>query len=168
MDQEEAQDYFLHIYNTYADAIFRFALVKVSDRERAEDISQEVFTRFWQALRKGTVMQNDRALLYTIARNLIIDWYRKKKESSLDALTEEGFELRGTDEVPILEYAQMQEALAVINVLDDSSREAVLLRFVEGFSPSEIAALNGESANAVSVRINRALAKVRDHLHAHD
>ena len=168
MDQEEAQDYFLTLYDTYADAIFRFVLVKVSDRERAEDISQEVFTRFWEALRKGVVMQHDRALLYTIARNLVIDWYRKKKESSLDALTEDGFEARGTDEVPILEHAQMQEALTVINTLDESSREALLLRFVEGFSPSEIAALNGESANAVSVRINRALAKVRDHLHVHD
>lgn len=168
MDQAEAQDYFLTVYDTYADAIFRFVLLKVSDRERAEDISQEVFTRFWEALRKGTVMQNDRALLYTIARNLVIDWYRKKKEASLDALTEDGFEARGTDEVPILEHAQMQEALAAINTLDDLSREALLLRFVEGLPPSEIAALGGESANAVSVRINRALAKVRDYLHVHE
>ena len=168
MDQDEAKDYFLQIYDTHADAIFRFALVKVSDRERANDITQEVFMRFWQALRAGTVLQNDRALLYTIARNLIIDWYRKKKESSLDALTEEGFEAKGTDEVPILEHAQTQEVLKVIHTLDEPSREALLLRFVEGFSPSEIAALRGETPNAISVRISRALAKVREQLHAYD
>ena len=52
MDQIEANEYFLQTYDQYADAIFRFALVKVSDRARAEDITQEVFMRFWQALRK--------------------------------------------------------------------------------------------------------------------
>lgn len=168
MDQFEANDYFLQTYDTYADAIFRFALVKVSDKERAEDITQEVFMRFWQALRKGTVLRNDRALLYAIARNLIIDWYRKKKEVSLDALSEEGFEARGTDGVPILHNAMNEEVLAVINTLDTPSRECLLLRFVEGFSPAEIAELSGETPNAISVRINRGLKKVREHLHVHE
>jgi len=168
MDQIEANEYFLQTYDQYADAIFRFALVKVSDRARAEDITQEVFMRFWQALRKETVLRNDRALLYAIARNLIIDWYRKKKEASLDALSEEGFEAKGTDEVPILQNAMNEEVLAVIHTLDEPSRESLLLRFVEGFSPAEIAELRGETPNAISVRINRALKKVREHLHVHE
>lgn len=164
MDQDEAKDYFLLSYDNYADAIYRFVLMKVSDREKAEDITQDVFMRFWQALKEGTVLRNDRALLYAIARNLVIDWYRKKKETSLDALTEEGIEIEGSNEVPILENAMNQEVLRVVYTLDEPSREAILLRFVEGFSPAEIAALNGESPNAVSVRINRALKKVREEL----
>lgn len=168
MDQEEAQGYFLQIYDSFADAIYRFALVKVSDRDVAADLTQEVFMRFWQALREGTTLRNDRALLYAIARNLIIDWYRKKKSSSLDALLEEGHEFPGSGDVPILEHAQMQEVLRSLHVLDEASREALLLRFVEGFAPHEIAALRDETPNAVSVRISRALAKVRDHLHAYD
>lgn len=165
MDQDEAKDYFLQSYDSYADAIFRFVLVKVSDRDKAEDLTQEVFMRFWQALREGTTLRNDRALLYAIARNLVIDWYRKKKETSLDAMMEDGFEAQGTDEKPILHNAMNEEVLKVIETLDESSREALLLRFVEGFSPAEIAALRGETANAVSVRINRALKKVREQLH---
>lgn len=168
MDQDEAKDYFIQIYDTYADAIFRFALMKVSDRDIAADLSQEVFMRFWQALRAGTTLRNDRALLYTIARNLIIDWYRKKKESSLDAMQEGGFDPTGGDEVPILEHAQTQEVLKAVQILDEASREAVLLRYVDGFSPAEIGALRNETANAISVRISRALAKVRTHLHAYD
>jgi hypothetical protein len=82
--------------------------------------------RFWQALRKETVLRNDRALLYAIARNLIIDWYRKKKEASLDALSEEGFEAKGTDEVPILHNAMNEEVLAVINTLDEPSLNGVV------------------------------------------
>lgn len=161
MDQDETKAYFLQIYDAYADDLFRFCFLKVSSREFAEDLTQEVFTRFWQALREGTIMRSERALLYTIARNLIIDWYRKKKESSLDALTDEGIEFAGEGSKEIIEKAEAAEAIRVINTLDESSREVVLLRFVEGLSPKDIALLTGESANAVSVRLNRAIKKVR-------
>jgi RNA polymerase sigma factor (sigma-70 family) len=60
----------------------------------------------------------------------------------------------------------MDEALRAVGALDDPSREALLMRYVEGLSPKEIAELTGESANAVSVRLNRAIKKVRTLLHA--
>lgn len=165
MDHTKAQAYFLSTYDTYGDAIFRFCCLKVSPREVAEDITQETFMRFWQAVREGTVMRNDRALLYTIARNLIIDWYRKKKESSLDALLENGDTFRGESETDVTLPAEAAEVLRAVHLLDDQSREAVLLRFVEGLSPKEIGELSGESANVISVRINRAVKKVRTSLH---
>lgn len=166
MDQDETKAYFLRTYDTYADDIFRFCYMKVSNREIAEDLSQEVFTRFWQALREGTVLRSDRALLYTIARNLVIDWYRKKKETSLDFILEQGIEFGGTDDTDVTQDAEVAEALRAVHGLDAVSRDALVLRFVNGLSPKEIAALTGESANAVSVRINRALKKVRSVLHA--
>lgn len=161
MDHEQAHSYFLKTYDAYADDIFRFCRCKVSPGEVAEDITQETFTRFWQALREGTVMRNDRALLYTIARNLIIDWYRKKKESSLDTLLESGLSFAGDDESDVTLSAEAREVLEAVHTLDTPSQEAVLMRFVQGLSPQEIATLSGETANAVSVRINRALKKVR-------
>ncbi|KND47286.1 MAG: RNA polymerase sigma factor [Parcubacteria bacterium C7867-004] len=165
MDQDDTKAYFLQIHDTYANDIFRFCLMKVSSRELAQDLTQEVFMRFWQALREGTKMRSERALLYTMARNLVIDWYRKKKESSLDSLTEQGVDFMGEDGSSIEQSAQMREALDCIRELDESSREALTLRFVDGLSPSDIASLSGESANAVSVRINRALKKVRTLMH---
>lgn len=165
MDQEETKAYFLKTYDTYADDIFRFCLMKVSTREIAEDLAQEVFTRFWQALREGTVMRSDRALLYTIARNLVIDWYRKKKETSLDTILEQGVEFGGSDHEEVTRDAEIAEALRAVQELDETSRDALVLRFVQGLSPKEIASITGESANAVSVRINRALKKVRTVLH---
>ncbi|MEK7602193.1 MAG: sigma-70 family RNA polymerase sigma factor [Patescibacteria group bacterium] len=159
---------FLAVYDQYADDIFRYCVLKVSGRTVAEDLTQEVFMRYWQQLRKGTSIVNGRALLYAMARNLIIDWYRRKKEQSLEVLTEEGYQFPSNDEGTIEQHAQLREVLDVIKDLDETSREALTLRFVEGFSPKEIAALSGESANAVSVRINRALKKVQDHLHTHD
>ena len=166
MDHEQTKAHFLEIYDRYADDIFRFCVLKVSPRERAEDITQDVFMRYWQSLREGTQIKNDRAFLYTLARNLIIDWYRKKKESSLDVLQEEGIDFGSLDHEDVLRGAEMREALEIVQTLDEPSREAVLLRYVEGWSPQEIAALSGESPNAVSVRINRAIKKIQERIHA--
>lgn len=168
MDQDETKAYFLQIYDTYADDIFRFCSLKVSSKELAQDLTQEVFMRFWQALREGTVMRSERALLYTMARNLVIDWYRKKKESSLDVLTEQGTEFSGDDASDVMRDAEMKEALAAVAELDDASREVLLMRYVEGLSPKEIAQLTGETANVVSVRLNRAMKKVRTLMHTDD
>ena len=166
MDQEHAKAYFLGIYDKHADEIFRFCLMRVSNKEKAEDLTQEAFMRYWQSLRTGEAVRNDRAFLYTLARNLIIDWYRKKKESSLDAIQEEGVDFAGDGRASVEQAAEMNEVLAVVNQLDEASRDAILLRYVEGWSPQQIASLNGESANAVSVRLNRAIKKVQELIHA--
>ena len=166
MDQNEAKAYFLSIYDKHADEIFRFCFMKVSNKEKAEDLTQDAFMRYWQSLRKGEAIRNDRAFLYTLARNLIIDWYRKKKESSLDAIQEEGIEFEGVGRVDVEQAAEMNEVLAIVNELDDASRDVILLRYVEGWSPQQIAELSNESANAVSVRLNRAIKKVQEKIHA--
>ncbi|HEX8591308.1 MAG TPA: sigma-70 family RNA polymerase sigma factor [Candidatus Paceibacterota bacterium] len=168
MDQTECKAYFLAAYDAYADELYRFCFMKVSNREKAEDLVQDTFTRFWQVLRDGTAPENPRAFLYTLARNRVIDWYRKKKESSLDVLQEAGIDFADAGIDDIVENAEMTRLMAVINELDEPSRDVLLLRFMEGWTPQEIADLNGESANAVSVRLNRALSKVRTKIHANE
>jgi RNA polymerase sigma-70 factor (ECF subfamily) len=165
MDQDRTKAEFLAAHDAYADAIFRFCVVKVSNVELAQDLTQETFMRYWQTLRKGEKLKNERAYLYTLARNLVIDWYRKKKESSLDVLTDAGIEFVGDGSRSVTAEAESKEVLAIMEQLDDDSREVLLLRFVEGLSPSDIATLLGESANAVSVRIHRATKKVQELLH---
>lgn len=161
MDHDEMKDAFLRAYDAHGDEIFRFCVMKVTNRELAQDLTQEVFMRFWQQQQRGAVLKNERAFLYTLARNLIIDWYRKKKESSLDAIREQGVDFSGDDHRRIEQDAQMNEVLAVVGQLDEQARDAILLRYVEGFTPKEIAEITGETANAVSVRINRAIKKVQ-------
>jgi RNA polymerase sigma-70 factor (ECF subfamily) len=166
MDQDAAKAYFLETYDAHADEIFRFCVMKVSNKEKAQDLTQETFMRFWQAIRTGETIRQDRAFLYTLARNLVIDWYRKKKETSLDAIQEEGVDFMGEGRADVERTAEMNEVLAVINDLDEKSRDVILLRYVEGWTPQEIGDLHGESANAVSVRLNRAIKKVQERIHA--
>lgn len=162
--QSAAKAQFLDAYDQYADEIYRFCLFKVSDPERAQDFAQDVFTRYWQSMREEPVAY-PRALLYTIARNRITDWYRKKKEQSLDALQDEGFDVAGAHRADVEQLAEHREVLDAVHELDEPSRDAVLLRFVEGLTPTEIAEISGETPNVISVRLNRAIKKLQGRLH---
>lgn len=155
------------IYEKESDAIFRFCLVRVSNREQALDITQETFLRLWQNLKGGQDIQNNRAFLFTIARRLVIDWYRKKKSLSLDNMMfdekEGGYDVADdkTTEGNLSSGAEGRYFLGRINELTPSNREPVYLRYVEDLSPPEIGEILGISANAASVRINRGLIELR-------
>lgn len=157
---------FEKIYESESDAIFRFCLVRVSNREQALDITQETFLRLWKSLSKKENILNDKAFLFTIAHRLIIDWYRKKKSLSFDRmfLNEKEGENDILDETTrdILGLgAEGRYLLDKINELDLTHRDPVYLRFVEDLSPGEIGEILGISANAASVRINRGIAELR-------
>jgi RNA polymerase sigma-70 factor (ECF subfamily) len=164
MKQRDLEKEFLEAFRSYSDAIFRFCMVKVSNVELAEDFTQEVFMRYWQALRSGKEMTNTRSFLYTIANNLAKDWYKRKKADSLDAKMESGYEPRGSVSGAETD-ASYAEVLSVIEDMEDGDREVLLLRHVEGFDPKEIAGMLDESANTISVRLNRAMKRLQEKLH---
>ncbi len=164
MHESSLKEAFLVSFDTYSDAIFRFCVVKTSNAELAQDLTQETFMKYWQALQDGKEMTNTRSFLYTIANHMVIDWYRKKKSLSLDALHDQGFEASDTKESSAEQSSEHREILAMIDDLEQKDREVLLLRFVEGLDPKDIAEMLGETANAVSVRINRALEKVQKKL----
>ena len=71
------------IYDRYIERIYRFIFFKVSNQSDAEDIASETFLKVWQYIKEGQPVKNLNALLYSVARNLIIDYYRlrvKKRE----------------------------------------------------------------------------------------
>jgi RNA polymerase sigma-70 factor (ECF subfamily) len=163
MNQEEMEKMFNESFAEYGDAIFRFCIVKVSNVELAEDMTQEVFTRYWQYLRDGKEMTNTRSFLYTIANNLAKDWYKKKKALSLDERIETKGEPRGGEASPQV-MAEYQELITAIEDMEDKDKEVLLLKYVEGLDPKDIAVILEESANTISVRINRATKRLQQKL----
>ncbi len=164
MDQGELEKIFQKSFAEFSDAIFRFCLVKVSSRELAEDFTQEVFMRYWQSLRDGKEMTNTRSLLYTIANNLAKDWYKKKKSDSLDNKMDQGFEPTAKDTLDAASEADYQLILRKLEELDTGDGELILLRYIEGLEPKDIAEILDESANTISVRLNRAIGKLQQKL----
>ena|SRR3989344_605494 len=161
---------FSDAYERYSDELFRHCSLRLSDRERALELTQECFLKTWQYIERGEKVEEFRPFLYRTLRNLIIDEYRRKKPRSLEAMLEGSEEtnvetLMPQDESNTLESAierfEGSRALAALQELPDLYREVLVLRFVESLSPKEIAEIVDESENAVSVRIHRGLKKLR-------
>lgn len=158
-------------YTRYSDELFRHCYLRVSDRERALEITQDAFLRTWDYIEKGHEVLELRAFLYRTLKNLIIDEYRKSKAQSLEAMVEgtEGGSVEALlppDETNTLESAidrfEGKRALAALEELPDSYKEVLILRYVDGLSPKEIAEALDENENAVSVRVHRGLKKMKD------
>ena len=163
MDQHTGMEQlFLKLYEEYASPIFRHCYFRVSSRELAEDLTQESYMRVWNYLREGNTIDNPKAFLYRIAENLIVDHYRKKKEISLEALAEAGFNPVGGNEDPILDYAAGRQAREAIEELPPAHREILVLRYVDDLSIRDIALVIGQSENVVSVRIHRGIQKLKE------
>lgn len=159
---KETEALFLAAYDEYADGLYRFALVKTSSPETAQDLLQETFVRAWDYCRKGGEIHDWKPFLFRTAYNLIVDTYRKKRSVSLEALTESGFEPSDSSNERIEVQAEFARMRAAIDQLDDTYRDVVLLRFVEDLPPREIAEITGLSENVVSVRIHRGIQKLRE------
>lgn len=167
---KDIQSTFEATYKKESDVIFRFCLIRVSNREIALDITQETFLRLWKQMQEDKNILNEKALLFTIARHLIIDWYRKKKSLSLDAMAfkyneerEGGFDVldEETTASNLESGAEGRYLINQINKLEPNYREPLYLRYVEDLSPPEIGKILGISVNAASVRINRGLVELR-------
>lgn len=169
--RDGVQQAFSDAYERYSDELFRHCAMRLSDRERALEITQECFLRTWNYLSRGEEIQELRPFLYRTLKNLIIDEYRKMKTYSLEAMVneEEGETVESflpQDDSNTLEAAvdrfEGKRAMALLAELPDAYKEVVILRYVDGLSPKEIAEALNESENTVSVRLHRALKKLRD------
>jgi RNA polymerase sigma-70 factor (ECF subfamily) len=162
MDHSKNETIIESLYDAYADAIFRFVLLRVRSREQAQDIVQEVFMRMWNTyISQGLEIEEPRGLLYTIARNLVINTYaRGKVHDSLDTLMEGGLEFADPNADSSAE-ALASDVHTLLDSLTPIEKELVTLRHLEGLSVKEIAVMFDLSENATSVRIYRALERLQ-------
>lgn len=155
---------FSKIYDQHVSSIYRFCYLKVSSRDLAEDLSSEVFLRFWKQLNSSSI-DNDRAFLYGIARNVIADHYRKKQVPTVSL---EGNVLDIAEDPHFADMAavssdmeQVRKALAELN---DEYQNLVIWRYLDELSISEIAQIEGKSEESVRVGLHRALKQLRGRL----
>ncbi len=157
MDQAE----FEKIYHEFADAIFRYLYFKLANRERAKELTQDVFSNFWQYLQKGNAVEHPKAFLYRSAANIFINEIRKgNKEISLNQLLDTGFDIPD-QKANVSEIVFQNEVLEKIRSIDPQYRDVLLMRYVEGMQVQEIAQILNRKENTVSVQIKRGLEKIK-------
>ncbi|MCI1014716.1 RNA polymerase sigma factor [Herbaspirillum sp. C7C2] len=154
---------------------------RVADAGEAEDILQEVFYEFVQAYRLPEPIEQVSAWLFRVARNRIIDRFRKKKEEPLpesrDAEDIDGADqawrldllLPASEDGPEAAYARaalitaLQEAL---EELPEAQREVFIAHELDGKSFKEMAADSGTSLNTLLARKRYAVLHLRERLQA--
>lgn len=164
--RKNAKAAYLEAFEEHGDALFRHALFRLSNREKARDLTQETFLKTWDYLRTGKTVRSWKSFLYRVLNNLIVDEYRKTKEISLDTLFEEdagnaetlvAYGSKRDVEEAFDERLEVEHVKELIAALPAHHATIITLRYIDGFSPKEIAAQMRVSENVVSVRIHRAL-----------
>ena len=151
---------FGRLYDLHVDRIYRHIYYRVGNVHDAEDLTQQVFLNAWRALPRYKRTESPFiAWLMVIAHNLVINYYRARKHVPYP---DAEVEAPGKSVESVAEAHFDQERLhRAIMKLGKEQQMVIVLRFIEGFEYSEIAALLGKSEGAVRVIQHRALAKLR-------
>ncbi|MDT7949441.1 MULTISPECIES: sigma-70 family RNA polymerase sigma factor [Thermoflexus] len=150
------------LYDRYYLPIYRYLRVRVEDQEAAEDLAAEVFVRMIEHLpRYQSRGRPFLAWLYTIARNLLTDYYRSQRWAPLDLPDPE----RGRGDEGMMERIEAraeQDCLwRALRQLTPEQQEVLFHRFFEGRSVEETAQLMGKQPGAIRALQHRALAALR-------
>lgn len=160
--QQGDKEAFGQLFKEYFEKIYRYCKVQMYQDELAADVAQETFLRAWKSmpsfsLKNGGTFQ---AYLFKIARNLIIDLSRKKKEYSLEAIAE----IEDTHSMEN-DYEKKDSLLRIKKTLarlSETERQIIILRYFEELSHAEIARVIGIHEGALRVRTIRILHKLKE------
>ena len=149
------------LWETYCCRLLDFIRRRVGNEGDAEDLLQEVFLRVHRHLCCSPDWERPEAWFYQIARNLIIDYYRRRRDLTEipDDLSEPESELFLAAENPEAELAlSLKETL---QALPENYRQALILTEYEGLSQQELADRLGISLSGAKSRVQRARQKLR-------
>jgi RNA polymerase sigma-70 factor (ECF subfamily) len=150
------------IYDKYFPEVYRYIRYRISDEATAEDIASDIFVRLMDAAQKKQGPQtNLRGWLIATASNAVNDHHRRHYRRPVEALSE-SMPDRGPGihaEIDVREQNRL--VLGAIAQLTDEQQHVLALRFGQGYSVEETAALLKKNINAVKALQFRALASLQ-------
>ncbi len=153
-------DAFHTLYESHLDTIYRYVYYKVGNGQLAEDLTQHIFMKAWEAIHRYQWRELPfQHWLLRLARNTVIDHYRSTKPANASLLDPIGDGVDPEEELAQSEMIQtLQEA---VRQLPDEQREVIVLRFIEQMPHADVAQHLGKSAATVRVIQHRALQALR-------
>jgi RNA polymerase sigma-70 factor (ECF subfamily) len=155
-------DAFGELYDRYVDVVYRYIYYRVSNVSLAEDLTSETFIRALRRITSYTWQGRDfGAWLVTIARNLIADHFksgRYRLEVATSDLVEAGADRRQEGpENEVLSAITNEALLEAVKTLGAEQQECISLRFLQGMSVAETAAIMGKNDGAIKALQYRAV-----------
>jgi RNA polymerase sigma-70 factor (ECF subfamily) len=155
----------IQVYRECVHPLYEFVSYRCGgDRGLAEDVTQETWLRAVQTWQKDGLPENPLAWLRTVARNLIVDYYRRHRPLSLESMPS-GWE--GESEEDSSGFDSPDAAALItwgLSRLRKAQADLLEAFHLEGQRVADIAARTGLSERAVEGRLHRARKKLRRHL----
>ncbi len=133
----------------YYPLIYQYCFLHIHDRDCAEDMTQETFVRFFEAVMNRTDIAKVKSYLYRVAGNTVKNYYRKKKELLLEKLPD-------TVENNAVDIEVRLDIERAVACLPDEIREITILFFFQGLKQKDISDLLGIKLSLVKYRVSKA------------
>jgi len=152
-------------FSKYRDRLLKFIRSRVRAFEDAEDIVQEVFYQYIRVNELANPVEQTAAWLYRVARNKIIDSYRKKEAIPFSALANDMLSCdESTPETAALSALVWEEIEAALAELPKEQRDIFIQTEMEGLPVKEIAEMTGVQVNTLLSRKHYAVIFLRKRL----
>ena len=153
------------IYDFYVERVYRFVYLKVPSAEDAQDITAESFLKLWQYIKENKKIEYLQALVYRIARNLIVDFYRKRG-TVMESLDEQEPLIADRADLTLEEKmtlkSDMMAVEAALRQLKDAYREVIILHYLNELSLKEVARIVDKKPGNVRVLLHRGVKILKD------
>ncbi len=155
------------LYEQYYGRIVRYIFVRINDQSEAENLGGEVFLRALQSLDsyRGRTEQM-RGWLFKIARNLVVDYLRKRSKRRDISINEMRIPDRLNIEEAVETKLEVERLSITLKQLTPAQREVIGLRFFAGLSSAEVGKILGKSSGAVREMQRAAVEALRRHMYA--
>jgi len=159
------KDAFSELYEYYITPIFRFVYFRVRSRADAEDLTQGIFLKVWTSLPGYKQKNRFSSWLYAVARNTVIDFWKKKKDWNISELGKETIKDKSKpiDET-VDEERDLEKIRDLMELLTDEQQEIMILKFIQGLSNREISKILGKSEDALRQLQMRAIKTLKEYL----
>ncbi|MBP7960717.1 MAG: sigma-70 family RNA polymerase sigma factor [Caldilineaceae bacterium] len=152
------------IYDRYEERIFAYIYRRIGDPTLAEDLTAQVFLKMLEAIRKEKAWNSSfSGWLYRIAHNLVIDQYRKRGRATYMSI-DDAPDLVTKEEGPAQTAERQFDAdnlRKAIDRLTEEQASVISLRFLEGYSITEVATLLEKTEGAIKALQYRAVSNLR-------
>ncbi len=157
---------FGELYEYFFPKIYQYIHYRVNGKETAEDLVSDIFFKALRNLDSLSEPGDFQSWLFSIARNALIDHYRKigkRREESTENIQQEPEKEWHTPEAHVLAAEESKEVMDSLKILSPEQQEVILLRFVHELKLKEIAEVIDKNESAVKGLLYRGLQKLSSH-----